>query len=359
MGGAMGFGPADMRKAGGAEAGKENKQRTNFGYHWSDESRKSQDFSMYDAETLTRIAQSVQHGQDQQTRSKAQLGLLLSDGSVNYLSTKSLAAGRIPELLKSHGATLLSDFQIRETGYWNPHIATDDQGRAKIIITVPSRSTGWQLATRGITAGTLTGQATTEIVSKKDLFGELKLPAAFIDGDSAQIKATIHNDAVTKGKIEVTLKSTMNGKSREETRIIEVSDKGLHELVFDREIAGPGEMEFELAVKAVGAPVPLDDILQTSVPVRAFGMPVFATSGGSASSNITTWVSPPQGMPVRDTSLEILVGPSVARTLLDVVLGSGTSVIHTSRYHDLLICDSPLDRITSDLLASLSLLKLM
>ena len=34
---------------------------------------------------------------------------------------------------------------------------------------------------------------------KKDLFGELKLPLAFTDGDEAEIVASVHNDADREG----------------------------------------------------------------------------------------------------------------------------------------------------------------
>ena len=65
-------------------------------------------------------------------------------------------------------------------------------------------------------ADTLAGEAKTELTVKKDLFGELKLPTAFTDGDDAQILATVHNSLVEKGQIQVTLKTTIGGKSTEE-----------------------------------------------------------------------------------------------------------------------------------------------
>src|SRR5262249_4570993 len=140
-----------------------------------------------------------------ETRGKAgdnrQLGVLLSDGSVNFFDASKVAAGKAFKLPTEANVVVLPDFQVRETGYWTPRIVTDDEGHANVTITMPDRSTVWQLAARGITTGTLTGQATTDLTAKKDLFGELKLPLAFGDGDSAQILATVHNDAVDKGKI--------------------------------------------------------------------------------------------------------------------------------------------------------------
>ena len=67
---------------------------------------------------------------------------------------------------------------------------------------------------------------------KKDLFGQLKLPLSFTDGDEAEVIASIHNDAIDKGPIEVTLKTTIGGKSVEEKKTITVDAKGIQEVTF-------------------------------------------------------------------------------------------------------------------------------
>ena len=70
------------------------------------------------------------------------------------------------------------------------------------------------------------------LVVKKDLFGQLKLPMAFTDGDEAEVSASVHNDAIDKGQIEVTLKTTIAGRSVEEKKTIDVKAKGIQELTF-------------------------------------------------------------------------------------------------------------------------------
>ena len=96
-------------------------------------------------------------------------------------------------------------FGVAEAVYWNPSIVTDKNGCAKVAITVPERSTAWNLLAKGITADTLAGEATESLVVKKDLFGQLKLPQSFTDGDQAEVIASVCNDAIDKGQIEVTL----------------------------------------------------------------------------------------------------------------------------------------------------------
>src|SRR5262249_36390402 len=98
--------------------------------------------------------------------------------------------------LADAGAVLLPQRGPQETGYWNPAIMTDENGEARLTITLPDQSTAWQLAAKGITRDTLAGEAQTELTAEKRLFGELKLPAAFTDGDEAQVQVTVHNSAV-------------------------------------------------------------------------------------------------------------------------------------------------------------------
>ena len=65
----------------------------------------------------------------------------------------------------------------QETGFWNPAVVTNDQGEATLEIKIPEQSTAWKLMARGVTTETLAGEAESELIAKKDLFGELKLPA--------------------------------------------------------------------------------------------------------------------------------------------------------------------------------------
>ncbi|MGQ9575090.1 MAG: tetratricopeptide repeat protein [Thermoguttaceae bacterium] len=249
----------------------------------------------------------------------------------------------------------------QDTGYWNPAILTGPDGKAVLKLTLPERSTSWSLVAKGITQQTLAGESTGQLVVKKDLFGQLKLPAAFTDGDEAELAVTIHNDAVEKGQIEVTLKTTVGNHSTEEKKTLDVTAKGVHELAFKtglkrteaaKEEKPAAEMNaaFELTV----TPGSLTDLVRRSVPLLPYGMPVFATTSGSATSDTTAWVEPPEGMPFQAPSLQILIGPSVQQSLLDIVLGPAPACqVETYRVA------SGLDTATSDLLAALGLQRLI
>ncbi len=302
----------------------------------------------------------------------SEIRVLQRDGSVlgvNLFSLGDVAqATELANRLAETGAVLLPSTGMQETGYWNPAIVTGEDGTATVKFTVPERSTAWTFAAKGITTETLAGEATSDLTVKKDLFGELKLPLAFTDGDKAEVQATIHNDCIEKGKIRVTLETTIAGRTLSETKTIDVTAKGQDETSFScelrrpegQEVAGPVppqvDVQFALTVAAEGENVPPGtiDISRQSVPLNPYGMPIYATASGAATSDMTAWVEAPKDMPLASPSLQILVGPTVERSLIDVVLAPAHPCqLSVGRLA------SGVETAASDLMASLAIQKLL
>lgn len=270
-------------------------------------------------------------------------------------------AQKVQELvneLNAEGAVALPQLPPHETGYWNPSIVTDDEGKAKLTFTLPERSTAWKLLAKGVTLQTLAGEAEDRLTVKKDLFGQLKLPASFTDGDQAQIQASVHNAALDKVDVTVTLKTSIGGKTVSQEKTLEGLAQGVHELTLPAAIELPAEtagapdaaVAFELIVEAGEQ----RDAIRRAVPIRPFGMRVFSLDGGTAEADALAFVDAPEGMPLTSPQLQIVLGPSVERSLLDVVLAPPTwCQVETSNL------SAGGDRAVSDLLASLALLKLV
>jgi len=307
-------------------------------------------------------------------QNRQQVTVLLAGGQVKGVNLRDgggfdpARARDLASSLAETGAVLLPGLGSQETGFWDPAVATGDDGTARVTFTVPERSTAWTIAAKGISVETLAGETTSELTVKKDLFGELKLPAAFTDGDTAEVLATIHNGRMEKGRIHATLKTTIGGRTVAETKTIDVAAKGLHETSFSCELRRPqGEqvqgaipaeenVEFELAVSAEveGAAGPALDVVRQVVPLKPYGMPVFATASGTATSDMTAWVEAPKEMVLAGPSLQILVGPTVERSLVDIVLSPAPRCqIETRRLA------SGMESTTSDLLALLGLQELL
>jgi tetratricopeptide (TPR) repeat protein len=281
--------------------------------------------------------------------------------TVNVATARS-ELDELAKRLASEGTVLIPGLVMQETGFWDPAVVTDKDGKAKVTVTLPQRSTGWKLHAKGITVDTLAGESTTDVTAKKDLFGELKLPLAFTDGDEAQIPVVVHNDAIDKGLIDVVLRTTIGDKQLVNKHRFDVSAKGQLEYAFDVKLERPAggksrgprvEAIFELSVSASDQQS-TRDVVRRVVPLESFGMSAFVTASGSASSDTTVFLEVPKDLAIESPSLEILIGPTVERSLLDIVLGPAPwCQVETLRWA------LGLDRTTSDLMASVALLRLI
>lgn len=264
--------------------------------------------------------------------------------------------------LKEERAVVMAAMEQQETAYWNPAVVTDADGRASVTVTLPERSTSWNISAKGITVDTLTGQSESDLTVKKELFGELALPSIVTDGDSVQLTAVIH-DLVDRAagapveKLEVTFTARIGDKTVQEKRTIASEKAGMHELAFALAAKLPAEAKDRAAGAADLVELSLEvaagehrDILRRTIPIRPLGYTIVSSTGGSATSDATAWLEEPAGMTLVQPQLEVVVGAQIDGSLLDIVLGADA-------HCGFLRYSSPLETTTSDLLAALALEK--
>jgi len=243
-----------------------------------------------------------------------------------------------------------------ETAYWNPAIVTNDQGRATVVIPLPDRLATWKLLAQGITAGTLAGGVSVELTATKDVYAQWKLPTAFTDGDTADVVAVIHNRLLAEQTVELTLATQIGSRTAEERKTVKVAPAGAVEVPFHVQLnaaehdAGrdaPSETASEAVFQLELTAGQRRDALRRSVPIQSPGMAVSVASGGVADADTVAWIEPPAEMPFHWPRLQIVVGATVERSLLDVVLNDSTpaggALVETA---------------ASDLMAALALQKL-
>ena len=255
------------------------------------------------------------------------------------------------EELVNEGLRLLPGMAHSETGFWNPTIVTDDKGVAEIVVTMPTKSTAWKLRTKGINGESLAGQASAEIITKKDLFGEMKLPQAFVAGDTATIPVDIHNSLKGNVSVEVVLKATFDATSTEQKQTVDLTTAGIERLYFPIQIPEASIAKFELSVRHGD----LADTSRHAVQLHPWGLPVFATASGTASQSTLEFVNFNKGVVAGNRQLEVVIGPSVNRSLLDAVLGGGQFPIARCG----LLPGSSLERAISDVLGGVALLEMI
>ncbi|MFO8035043.1 MAG: Ig-like domain-containing protein [Anaerolineales bacterium] len=97
--------------------------------------------------------------------------------------------------------------QFPDTSYWNAEIVTDESGRAQVTVTLPDNLTTWQIQTRGITKDSKVGQATTDVITSKDLLVRPVTPRFLVVGDHLRFAAIVHNNTANDLSVEVAVQS--------------------------------------------------------------------------------------------------------------------------------------------------------
>ncbi len=220
-----------------------------------------------------------------------------------------------------------------EVAYWNPRVVTDKNGKGTVRIVVPDSSTTWRLIARGATRETLTGQATTEVLSKHDFVVELLAPLTVMQGDAFRPRAQVHCLTPYKGEINVELKwRSGDGEARSQKKTITADGAGVHDVEFDQVGVGSAD-KLHLACSAETAqPVPdakrkLADAAARDIPVRPWGMRIETHAAGAAADSEFVEIDlPPDKIPggeVHDLRLTVAVGSSMQRWLIEEALESG------------------------------------
>jgi len=212
-----------------------------------------------------------------------------------------------------------------DTAFWSPSVVTDPDGRAQVSFTVPKRSTRWRVTSRGASPSTLLGEAQAEFVSKADFFVELRTPAQLTEGDRPRFLASVHNLTGAGGTAHLRLRVLAGDERWSLPADVELGEQPVVELLFDATEALPaaGELRLELEAEASLAGRELEGLFVDHVAIRPFGVEVEAAASGTLTSSETLWLELPGGAEYSGVTLDLLVGPSVDRMLVDAAAGEG------------------------------------
>lgn len=95
---------------------------------------------------------------------------------------------------------------FKDTAYWNPHVQTDNNGRAQVSFKLPDNLTTWVIAGVGATRDTVVGNTTQEIMVSKDVVIRPILPNLLQKDDPTLIEALVHNFSDKQQEFDVSLK---------------------------------------------------------------------------------------------------------------------------------------------------------
>jgi tetratricopeptide (TPR) repeat protein len=238
-----------------------------------------------------------------------------------------------------------------ESAYWNPAVVTDKEGKARVTFKAPSALSEYRITARGVTgADTLAGQTTASLTVKKDFFVDLKAPSSLTEGDKPRFIAQIHHTGV-RGTLALRLATYAGGRDDVFPRTQELKGDGVDEVVFE-----PYEVpeSDSLRLTLTGAVGEVRDELVIEVPIRPWGIPVYASASGTSSDGTTVFVGLPPGRTYESPDMLIALSPTVRRMLIELALGTSVDLLGEPQAAKALVrCLPPPTNTTADRAADL------
>lgn len=206
--------------------------------------------------------------------------------------------------------------EFEGAGFWAPAVLTDAAGKTVVPIRMPEKMALWRLTSRGCTPETLVGEATAEVLTKKDFFVELRVPSVLVEGDKPRFLLRAHNLTDEKGDGEFKLKMTIAGNSKVQTKKAALPARGSAEVVFD---ALPVDAGSRVELEASGTLGALADAITMTTPIMPWGIEHADTEGGTIQTPVTAFLELPKRT-YNYRQLSVLISPSLRRTVIDLAI---------------------------------------
>jgi alpha-2-macroglobulin len=249
------------------------------------------------------------------------LGLVLNVDRLNEEVAERAKGGGGGEGLAAIGIDVRSEFP--DTAYWEAFVQTDAGGRARVDIPLPDNLTTWRLSAKAVTAQTLVGQASTDIVATKPLLVRPLTPRFFVTGDRARLGAVVHNN--TERALEVDVSLAAQGVTIQDAaaQTVQVPSGGRVEVNWDVVVDDVQYVGLIFAATGGGLTDASKPTLATgpdgTIPVYRYSAPdIVGTAGQLVEEGARTEgiVLPPTVDPTRG-ALWVELAPSLAAALQD------------------------------------------
>jgi len=215
---------------------------------------------------------------------------------------------------------LRSDF--KDLMFWTPSVRTDRNGRATLHVKFPDNLTTWRITARGVTQATAVGQATAEVIARKDLLVRMETPRFITAGDKLLIATTVHNYLSEAKSTRVEFKAEGVRATKDRTTVT-IPAGG--EQRIDWEITAPKAGNATLTVRALTNEE--SDAMELTVPVLPQGLRTASgaiaeidETGGTETLTLTI----PENADPSTSEMYISISPSPASSVigaLDALIG--------------------------------------
>lgn len=210
--------------------------------------------------------------------------------------------------------------KFADTAFWSATLVTDARGEAEVELTMPENLTTWKARAWGLGSGARCGEATAELVTKKNLVLRLQAPRYFVQKDEVVLSANVHNYLAGRKKAKVVLElegGTLEAPADRE-RTVEIDPQGEKRVDWRVRVLQSGTA----VVRMKALTDEESDAMELRFPVYVHGMSKTESFCGvlrpETESGALSIRVPEERRP-EETRLEIRYSPSLAMAMVDAL----------------------------------------
>ncbi len=221
---------------------------------------------------------------------------------------------------KSTGANaprIRSRSSFATTAYYNPSVVTDEQGKARVTVSMPDNLTTYRIMAVALDRGAVDrfGRGEAQVKVRKALLLRPSLPRFLSTSDRFEASVMVHNETEAEGTVDVLVRGRAVKPEGPPRVQVKIPAHGAREVRFKlaQEGAGPARIQFAAVLGSQS------DAVEKQVPVL---LPVtteaFATYG-MAEGSVTQPVVPPKDALAEHGGLSVSMASTALNGLEDAV----------------------------------------
>jgi alpha-2-macroglobulin len=236
--------------------------------------------------------------------------------NVDLFSAGVPADGRAePPLIEP---TVRSEFA--DTALWVASIESDKNGLAEVELDMPENLTAWKIQAWSMGHGTRVGQASAEVVTRKNLIVRMQAPRFFVERDEVVLSANVHNYLPAAKQVKVRLE--LNGNTLElptaNEELVEIPPGGERRVDWRVKVAREGEA----ALRMLALTDEESDAVEMKFPVHVHGMLKTDSFSGALRPEQQLGafeITVPRERRADQTRLEVRYSPTLAGAMVDAL----------------------------------------
>jgi uncharacterized protein YfaS (alpha-2-macroglobulin family) len=207
-----------------------------------------------------------------------------------------------------------------DTAFWAASLETNSDGLAEIEFDMPENLTAWRIRAWAMGHGTRVGEASADVVTRKNLIVRMQAPRFFVETDEVVLSANVHNYLTTAKQVNVKLElegNTIELPSAAESTI-EIPAGGEKRVDWRVKVLREGDTVLRMSARTDEE----SDAVQMKFPVYVHGMLKMDSYSGSlrlADEKGGFEVTVPSKRRAEDTRLEVRYSPTLAGAMVDAL----------------------------------------